>query len=138
MLKKVKQKMEKYMYENSIPSYDTSNWQEQCYIFGYLDGYFNENLYKTYITNDQKNQEKINHYQTGYNAGTKDRDKQETNTVNKEKQEWLKRIALFDFLNQEPIRNLKKDSLKIYKKNLVGTYSIAKSSFIDEKTNKKR
>ncbi len=140
MLKKVKSNMEKYIYHTIVPSYNDSSWHDECYTFGYLDGYFDEDVYIEYIVDTMNNDEKIMVYKAGFEKGSFDKKRDniyESKSLKNEKIEWLKKLALHDSLNNVESRNLKEDSLNIYNHYREGTFSLKKMDFINDSSIKK-
>ena len=140
MLKKVKNNMEKYIYHTIVPSYNDSAWHDECYTFGYLDGYFDEDVYIEYIVDTMNNDEKIMVYKAGFEKGSFDKKRDniyESKSLKNEKIEWLKKLALHDSLNNVESRNLKEDSLNIYNHYREGTFSLNKMDFINDSSMKK-
>lgn len=134
MLKKIKNNMEKYMYHTVSPSYNDSSWSNECYIFGYLDGYFDESVYIEYIVNTTNNGEKIQFYKSGFEKGSFDKKRDiiyEPKTFKNEKIEWIKKLALNDSLNNIEFRNLKEDTFNVYSRYKEGTFSLKKMDFIN-------
>ena len=123
------------MYHTSVPSYNDSSWQEECYTFGYLDGYFDEDVYIEYIVDTMNNEEKIKTYKTGFDKGVFDKKRAsiyEPKLLKSERIEWLKKLALHDALNNIDFRGLKKDSLDTYNNYKQGTFSLKKMDFIND------
>lgn len=139
MLKKMKKNVEKYMYNTTVLSNDP---QDQCYFFGYLDGYFEEQAYVEYIINSINNREKLEIYNTGYDKGLKDGKRTRVYNSNQYKQDrlsWIKSLALHDVLNNIEARNLKEETNELYKKYQNGTFHLRKMDFIEEnRISKKR
>lgn len=142
MLKKMQKNMGKYMNNTKTLSNVSSTWQEQCYTFGYLDGYFDEQIYIEYIIESNDNESKLEVYNTGYEKGLKDRTKIRYNNpevLKKDTIEWVKKLALHDVLNNVETRNLKEKNKELYQKYQNGTFHLGKMDFIEEhRISKKR
>lgn len=142
MLKKMQKNIENYMRNTTVLSNASNCWQEQCYTFGYLDGYFEEQVYIQYIINSDINESKLEVYNTGYEKGLKDGKRIRIYDSNQYKQDrlgWIKSIALHDVLNDIETRNLKDDTKELYEKYKNGTFHLGKMNFIEEqRISKKR
>lgn len=135
MLKKIENNMSDYLKINSDPGYLSSDWKEKIYFFGYVDAYFDESVYKPYIVNTLNNENKLVSYDEGFAKGTTDRKHKRDNDPKgliKEKENWLKGLALNDVLNDINDRNLKEEALDIYNFYKTVTFSLRTREF-DEK-----
>ena len=136
MLKRMEKNVEQYMRNTTSLSYSSSVWQEQCYTFGYLDGYFQEKIYIEYICNSDNNEKKLKFYNEGFEEGTKYGKRTrmyEPEVFKQELSNWVKVLAIHDALNEVKRRNFKEDTMLLYEKYQNQPYSLGKLDFIDEK-----
>ena len=109
--------MKKYMYTSTCPANYSKDCLEHCEFLGYLDGYFNEQMYIVYIKNNTNNEDRIDNYSKGYQIGKKNRqnikDKNPKLLVT-EKNIWLRELALHDTLNNVNDRVLSEDAFEYY------------------------
>ena len=111
----------KYIYQTSITSDNKETIKRQCFAFGYLDGYFDEVVYEENIEIcDIENK----YYAKGYQEGVAERLKNNNNILLKvEKTEWVKKLAIYDSMNDingRKLSSLYKDLYEeIYQNNLI-------------------
>lgn len=135
MLKKIKNIMEEYMYDTTTSSRQSFNVEEQCYVFGYLDGYFDEKVYFEYILSTINNETCLETYQKGFDKGNFDKKRAniyEPKVLKNDKIEWIKKLALHDTLNNVEFRNLKENSLNAYNSYKNGTFNLGKMDFVQD------
>lgn len=135
MLGKIQNDMDKYMYRTNVTSYSLSEWKDESYFFGYLDGYFDEELYIKYIMNDINNEERLKLYKSGFDKGLFDRKRAkayEPKLLMKEKDEWIQKLVMYDTFNHVDYRNLKEDSFDAYNNYKTGPYVIKNERFIKD------
>lgn len=136
MLKKIKKNVDMYMCDKQVMSFNLPECKDQCYTFGYLDGYFDEKMYIEYVNNSSKCEEKLLIYNDGYEKGLKDRTRiryNDPDLLKKEKIEWIKKLSLHDALNNVDSRNLNDDSMTMYEKYKTGLFHLGKMDFVDER-----
>lgn len=80
-------KVDRYMFDNKLKDNPKAR-EKQILAFGYLDGFLEENLYKQYIDNEDKN------YYLGYKEGVLKRE--EVGNINSYKDEWIIKLASYD------------------------------------------
>lgn len=110
MKKKIKEVMSDYIYRRSVNSSSTSDRDTNCYILGYIDGYFDENIYKTFLEKDSD----YDSYSKGESDGIKDREREiekDLSGYKKEKVEWIEKLAIHDMLNKEINRDFKTEDI---------------------------
>ena len=125
MLKKILVNMDKYMYTCYCPKRSFNDFTIQCEFMGYLDGYFDEKMYYFYIENEKNNEDLLEIYAKGYKKGQTNRRKVKDDDPKRliaEKEEWLRKLALFDTTNNIDNRVLSEyafDYYDLYKDNIV-------------------
>ena len=140
MLKKIRDKINEYVVIANNLSYNSKEWEEKCYFCGYIDAYFDEDIYIPYIENSLNNESKVFKYNEGFTKGTRDRIIMKNNNPKgllDEKEQFLKKLALNDILNDVEFRNLKPNALDIYEFYKHGTFNLRKQDF-DEKYKPRR
>lgn len=133
MLKNVQKNASKYQ-TNSKVSNSQSEWNEQCYTFGYLDGYFEESVYIECIINTNNKEKKIEIYNKGYEKGTKDGKRiklYEPKVYKEDRLTWIKALALHDALNNVENRNFKEETSALYETYQNGVFSLGKMNFVN-------
>lgn len=141
MLKKIKEKINDYVVIDSMPTYVSKEWENQCYFCGYIDGYFDENLYKVYIEDTLNNEHKLVKYNEGFDRGVRDRRSMRDNHPKDllvEKENFIKKLALNDALNKIETRNLKEDTLNMYEFYKTATFSLSRMDYEQKYKPKKR
>ena len=141
MLKKISEKMNEYVVIANNLSYLSKEWESKCYFCGYVDGYFDEDVYKPYIENALNNENKLVKYGEGFVRGSRDRKTMKDNNPKgllKEKEIFLKKLALNDSLNNVETRNLKPDSYDVYNFYKSGTFNLNNMDFEEKYIPKKR
>lgn len=141
MLKKIREKIDEYAVMDNSPSYVSKEWENQCYFCGYIDGYFDEELYKMYIDDTINNEHKLVKYNEGFNRGIRDRRLMKDNhpkDLIKEKENFIKRLALNDVMNKVETRNLKEDALDMYDFYKGTTFSFNRMDYEEKYKPKKR
>ncbi len=116
--------MDKYMYTYYCPKRGFNDCTIQCEFMGYLDGYFDEKMYCFYIENEKNNEDFLEIYAKGYKKGQTNRKKVKDDDPKRliaEKEEWLRKLALFDTTNNIDNRVLSEyafDYYDLYKDNI--------------------
>ena len=124
MQKRILVNMKKYMYTYFCPNSSFNDYSSQCEFMGYLDGYFDEKVYYSYIETEKNNEDLLKIYAKGYKKGQTNRRKvkdEEPKQLIKEKEEWLRKLALFDTMNNVNNRVFSEyafDYYDLYKNNI--------------------
>ena len=109
--------IEKYMFDTELKK-SCPSLERQCFAFGYLDGYFKEEVYEDLL--DFKENMFVA-YNLGYRQGEsarldKRQDVQEYEEWKKEKDTWIKSLAEFDAKNFVSGRRFSANSKPFYEK----------------------
>ena len=100
--------VKKYTFDTKLKT-SSPSIDKQCFAFGYLDGFMDEELYKQYLNN-----EKSLEYDLGY---------QEAKSLKKDlnlkivKEIWLLKLAVFDAQNKKPRKGFSEEAEAIYSLN---------------------
>lgn len=101
--------IEKYMYTNEVIRGNSEISKEQCYVFGYLNGYFDEITYDSSVLNTEEDYM----YDLGYNEGTKQRNLN-SKKAKIEKLKWIIKLADYDAKNNIEDRIFSIDAMETY------------------------
>lgn len=88
--------------------------KKECYGFGYLDGYFDEVTYESYINSSDTQK---NYYNLGYQKGVNDRlhnQDEDIEEYEKTKIAWLIELAKYDNKNGIDNRKISQKYIEIY------------------------
>lgn len=108
MQKKIDKFLEKCIFKTTVGSLHDINRNDNCYMFGYIDGYFGENIYGSFIDNIDE----CMPYNDGLEDGIKDKNRvveKDLITYKTTKLRWIEQLALHDLLNGERERPFKTD-----------------------------
>ena len=101
--------IQKYMYTTEIINGNEEMVQAQCYVFGYLNGYFDEITYDCYLASEENKEI----YELGYVEGINDRN-YDLKKAKLEKLKWLIKLADYDAKNNIKDRIFSVDAMKLY------------------------
>lgn len=107
----------RYIYKTSIDRKGEIGIKNQCYAFGFLDGFLDEITYRDNIK-EECDKTRFN-YDKGYLEGTKERLDLEPNEVIKIKDDWVKSLGIYDaenFIDSRVIGAKYKDMYNSYYK----------------------
>lgn len=104
----------RYMYKTEITNKGREQAARNCKAFGYLDGYFDENIY---LDNFEYTDYNNANYEKGYNEGTKERLRINTSDLQIQKTEFIIKLAQFDGQNNIDLRKISNPFREIYLKN---------------------
>lgn len=113
-MKKSNKSLCKYIYKTSLNEKTKDSIARNCKAFGYLDGYFDEEIY---IQNIDYTGENLGNYERGYIIGTNDRLKQKKETLQIEKTELIMKLAQHDGENYIKPRKISNKYKDIYQRN---------------------
>lgn len=101
--------IQKYMYTTKIINGNEEMVQAQCYVFGYLNGYFDEITYDCHPASEENKEI----YELGYVEGINDRN-YDLKKAKLEKLKWLIKLADYDAKNNIKDRIFSVDAMKLY------------------------
>ncbi len=114
MSTKNKNPLQNFIYKTEIKEKSKQAIARNCKAFGYLDGYFDEEIY---IGNFECTEDNNANYERGYTTGTNDRLKETKETLQIEKTELIMKLAQYDGENNIAPRKISKKYKDIYKRN---------------------
>ena len=114
MSTKNKNPLQNFIYKTEIKEKSKQAIARNCKAFGYLDGYFDEEIY---IGNFEYTEDNNANYERGYTTGTNDRLKETKETLQIETTELIMKLAQYDGENNIAPRKISKKYKDIYKRN---------------------
>lgn len=116
MKHKIKKEMSIYMYDTEIEEITNENKElvnNKCQVLGYLDGYFNETVYRYCYFSDSECRD---NYLRGLHSGRFSSKKINSELLKMEKRKYLQQLAAYDTIFGVQERNLSKKTNEEYQK----------------------
>ena len=107
--------MKEYMNKTNLASSMVEENKIISYTYGYLDGYFEEKIYEKYVL-ESNNQGYYESYNTGCQDGIKDGSYVNKSALQKQKEEFIKELVIFDMINNRCRKDLTNQAQSIYDK----------------------
>lgn len=131
MKKEIKKCMNNYIYKTSVNVVSSEAIRKHCYVFGYLDGYFDEVIYHNYTLDIEQH---FKPYSIGLHKGINDRLRMiegddSLKEYKEEKVLWLKKLAMHDALNGFTGRKFSARADQIYNIFVNSDFSLKKNDF---------
>lgn len=104
----------RYMYKNSVDEKNKDIMARNCKAFGYMDGYFDEEIY---VSNFEGTDDNRANYEKGYIKGVNDRMNTLSDVFNIQKAEHIMKLALYDGENGCGLRKISRNFKDMYVRN---------------------